>query len=84
MPIKIKELKQLINRQKKAIKLLNKFYKIDWWFATYGDDVPALWEVIEEAEIKLATYQKQLRKLKREKSIAILNIDDLIKEEDNI
>lgn len=84
MPIKIKELKQLIKRQKKAIKLLNKFYKIDWWFATYGNDVPALWEVIEEAEIKLATYQKQLRKLKREKSIAIWNIDDLIKEEDNI
>ena len=76
MPIKIKELKQLIKRQKKAIKLLNKFYKIDWWFATYGDDVPALWEVIEKAEIKLATYQKQLRKLKREKSIAIWNIDD--------
>ena len=28
MPIKIKELKQLIKREKKAIKLLNKSYKI--------------------------------------------------------
>ena len=66
MPIKIKELKQLIKRQKKAIKLLNKFYKIDWWFATYGNDVPALWEVVEEAENKLAIYKKQLKKLKGE------------------
>ena len=64
MPIQIKELKQLIRRQKKAIKLLKKFYKIDWWFATYGNGVPALWEVIEEAENKLALYQKQLRELK--------------------
>lgn len=64
MPIKIKELKQLIKRQKKAIKLLNKFYKIDWWFATYGNNAPALWEVIEEAENKLAIYQKQLKELK--------------------
>ena len=60
MPIKIKELKQLI-------KLLNKFFKIDWWFATYGNGVPALWEVIEEADNKLATYQKQLRELKGDK-----------------
>lgn len=67
MPIKIKELKQLIKREKKAIKLLNKFYKMDWWFATYGNCVPALWEVIEEAESKLASYQKQLRELKGEK-----------------
>ena len=67
MPIKIKELEQLIKREKKAIKLLNKFYKIDWWFATYGNGVPALWEVIEEAESKLASYQKQLRELKGEK-----------------
>ena len=66
MPIKIKELKQLIKRQKKAIKLLNKFYKIDWWFATNGNDVPALWEVVEEAESKLAIYQNQLRNLKGE------------------
>lgn len=66
MPTKIKELKQLIKRQKKAIKLLNKFYKIEWWFATYGNDVPALWEVIEEAENKLATYKKQLRELLKE------------------
>ena len=64
MPIKIKELKQQIKRQKRAIKLLNKFYKIDWWFATYGNNAPALWEVIEEAENKLALYQKQLRELK--------------------
>lgn len=64
MPIKIKELKQLIKREKKAIKLLNKFFKIDWWFATYGNGVPALWEVIEEAKNKLSTYQKQLRELK--------------------
>ena len=67
MPIKIKELKQLIKREKKAIKLLNKVYKIDWWFATYDNDIPALWEVIEEAESKLASYQKQLRELKGEK-----------------
>ena len=67
MPIKIKELKQLIKREKKAIKLLNKHYKIDWGFATYGNGVPALWEVIEEAESKLASYQKQLRKLKGKK-----------------
>ena len=67
MPTKIKELKQLIKREKKAIKLLNKFYKIDWWFATYGNSVPALWEVIEEAESKLASYQQQLRELKGEK-----------------
>ena len=67
MPIKIKELKQLIKREKKAIKLLNKFFKIDWWFATYGNSVPALWEVIEEAESKLASYQKQLGELKGEK-----------------
>ena len=67
MPIKIKKLKQLIKREKKAIKLLNKFYKIDWWFATYGNSVPALWEVIEEAERKLASYQKQLGELKGEK-----------------
>ena len=67
MPIKIKELKQLIKREKKAIKLLNKFYKIDWWFATYSNSVPALWEVIEEAERKLASYQKQLGELKGEK-----------------
>lgn len=67
MPIKIKELKQLIKREKKAIKLLNKFYKIDWWFATYGNSAPALWEVIEEAESKLAYYQKQLGELKGEK-----------------
>lgn len=66
MPTKIKELKQLIKRQKKAIKLLNKFYKIEWWFATYGNGVPALWEVIEEAENKLATYKKQLRELSKE------------------
>ena len=65
MSIKIKELKQLIKREKKAIKLLNKFYKIDWWFATYGNDIPALWEVIEEAESKLASYQKKLIELKR-------------------
>ena len=64
MPIKIKELKQLIKREKKAIKLLNKFFKIDWWFATYDNGVPALWEVIEEAESKLASYQKQLIELK--------------------
>ena len=64
MPIKIKELKQLIKREKKAIKLLNKFYKIDLWFATYDNDIPALWEVIEEAESKLASYQKQLIELK--------------------
>ena len=64
MPIQIKELKQLIKRQKKAIKLLKKFYKIDWWFATMGNGVPALWEVIEEAENKLALYQKHLRELK--------------------
>ena len=67
MPIKIKELKQLIKREKKAIKLLNKFFKIDWWFATYENGVPALWEVIEEADNKLATYQKQLRELKGDK-----------------
>ena len=67
MPIKIKELKQHIKREKKAIKLLNKFYKIDWWFATYGNSVPALWKVIEEAESKLASYQKQLRELKGER-----------------
>ena len=67
MPIKIKELKQHIKREKKAIKLLNKFYKIDWWFATYGNIVPALWKVIEEAESKLASYQKQLRELKGER-----------------
>lgn len=67
MPIKIKELKQLIKREKKAIKLLNKFYKINWWFATYGNCVPALWEVIEEAENKLALYQKQLKELQGEK-----------------
>ena len=67
MPIKIKELKQLIKREKKAIKLLNKFFKIDWWFSTYGNGVPALWEVIEEAKNKLASYQKQLRELKGEK-----------------
>lgn len=67
MPIKIKELKQLLKQQKKAIKLLNKFYKIDWWFATYVNGVPALWEVIEEAENNLATYQKKLRELKGEK-----------------
>ena len=66
MPIKIKELKQLIKREKKAIKLLNKFYKIDWWCATYSNGVPGLWEVIEEAESKLACYQKQLRELKGE------------------
>ena len=64
MPINIKELKQLIKREKKAIKLLNKFYKIDWWFATYGNGFPALWEVIEEAESKLASYQKKLIELK--------------------
>lgn len=64
MPINIKELKRLIKREKKAIKLLNKFYKIDWWFATYGNGVPALWEVIEEAERKFASYQKQLIELK--------------------
>ena len=64
MPIKIKELKQLIKREKKAIKLLNKFYKIDWWFATYDNGVPALWEVIKEAESKLASYQKKLIELK--------------------
>ena len=69
MPIKIKELKQLIKREKKAIKLLNNFFKIDWWFATYGNGVPALWEVIEEAESKLASYQKQLRELKGEKKM---------------
>lgn len=67
MPIKIKELKQHIKRQKKAIKLLNKFHKIEWWFATYGNGVPALLEVIEEAENKLAIYQKQLKKLKGER-----------------
>lgn len=67
MPISVKELKQHIKREKKAIKLLNKFYKIEWWFATYGNGVPALWEVIEEAENKLATYQKQLKALKGEK-----------------
>ena len=67
MPIESKELKQLIKREKKAIKLLNKFFKIDWWFATYGNGVPALWEVIEEAKNKLATYQKHLRELKGEK-----------------
>ena len=65
MPIKIKELKQHIKRVKKAIKLLNKFYKTGW-FATYGNGFPALWEVIEEAENKLATYQKQLKELKGE------------------
>lgn len=64
MPTKIKELKQLIKRQKKAIKLLYKFYEMPWWFATDDNGVPALWEVIEEAESKLATYQKQLRELK--------------------
>lgn len=63
MPIKIKELKQHIKRVKKAIKLLNKFYKTGW-FATYGNGVPALWEIIEEAENKLATYQKQLKELR--------------------
>ena len=67
MPIESKELKQLIKREKKAIKLLNKFFKIDWWFATYGNGVPALWEVIEEAKNKLTTYQKQLRELKGDK-----------------
>lgn len=67
MPINIKELKQIIKQQKKAIKLLNKFYKIDWWFATGVNGVPALWEVIEEAENELATYQKKLRELKGEK-----------------
>ena len=67
MPIESKELTQLIKREKKAIKLLNKFFKIDWWFATYGNSVPALWEVIEEAKNKLATYQKQLRELKGDK-----------------
>ena len=67
MPIKIKELKQHIKREKKAIKLLNKSYKIDRWFATYGNGAAALWEVIEEAESKLASYQKQLRELKGEK-----------------
>ena len=64
MPIKIKELKQLIKREKKAIKQLNKLYKRDWWYATYDNDIPALWEVIEEAESKLASYQKQLIELK--------------------
>ena len=64
MPIESKELTQLIKREKKAIKLLNKFYKIDWWFATYGNGVPALWEVIKEAESKLASYQKKLIELK--------------------
>ena len=67
MPIKIKELKQLIKREKKAIKLLNKFFKIDWWFATYGNGVPALWEVKEAAESKLAANQKQMGELKGEK-----------------
>ena len=66
MPINIKELKQHIKQVKKAIKLLNKFYKTGW-FATYGNGFPALWEVIEEAESKLASYQKQLRELKGEK-----------------
>lgn len=66
MPIKIKELKQLIKRQKKAIKLLNKFYKIDWWFATYGNGVPALFEVIEEAENKLISYKNMLENYKEE------------------
>ena len=55
MPINIKELKQHIKQVKKAIKLLNKFYKTGW-FATYGNGFPALWEVIEEAERKLASY----------------------------
>lgn len=63
MPINIKELKQHIKQVKKAIKLLNKFYKTGW-FATYGNGFPALWEVIEEAERKLASYQKQLIELK--------------------
>lgn len=60
----IKDLKYLIKRTKKAIKLLKKFYKIDWWFAKYGNGVPALWEVIEECENELALYQKQLKKLR--------------------
>lgn len=66
MPIKIKELKQLIKRQKKAIKLLNKFYKIDWWFATYDNGVPALFEVIEEAENKLISYKDMLENYREE------------------
>lgn len=64
MPIKIKELKQRIKREKKAIKLLKKLQEMCWWFATIENGVPALWEVIEEAEIKLALYQKQLRELR--------------------
>ena len=64
----IRDLKYHIKRTKKAIKLLKKFYKIDWWFATYGNGVPALYEVIEECENKLALYQKQLKELKRGKN----------------
>lgn len=60
----IKDLKCLIKRTKKAIKLLKKFYKIDWWFATDGNGVPALYEVIEECENELALYQKQLKELR--------------------
>ena len=67
MPISVKELKQHIKREKKAIKLLNKFYKIDWWFATLGNNAPALWQVIEAAETKLAIYQEQLKRLKGER-----------------
>ena len=66
-PIRSKELERRVKREKNAIKLLNKFYKIDWWFATYGNGVPALWEVIEEAESKLASYQKKLIELKGKK-----------------
>ena len=64
----IRDLKYHIKRTKKAIKLLKRFYKIDWWFATYGNGVPALYEVIEECENKLALYQKQLKELKRGKN----------------
>ena len=64
----IRDLKYHIKRTKKAIKLLKQFYKIDWWFATYGNGVPALYEVIEECENKLALYQKQLKELKRGKN----------------
>lgn len=61
----IKDLKHHIKRTKKAIKLLKQFYKIDWWFATNGNGVPALWEVIEQCENQLALYQKQLKELTR-------------------
>lgn len=61
----IKDLKYLIKRTKKAIKLLKQFYKIDWWFATDSNGVPALWEVIEKCENQLSLYQKQLEELKR-------------------